>query len=188
MGCVRIADLPNIVTLARLGLAPVGIGLILAGDLDAAFWVVLLAGMADAVDGGLARRLGAQTALGARLDPVADKLLAAGAFAALAWQAVLPVWLVLLVVGRDALILGAAGLLLWRRPRQADLAPTTLGKLSTASQMGLVLCALAAVGVAPAAGVLVTPLIMVVAATTVASGLLYGDRVRRHARQVERRP
>ncbi|MGF1461894.1 MAG: CDP-alcohol phosphatidyltransferase family protein [Maricaulaceae bacterium] len=96
----RFAWLPNALTWARIGLAPVVLGAYAAahGGLDGLVrtpatwrigWLSLavgafgLAALLDGLDGWLARRLRATSALGAALDPAADKLLALAAMLAL---------------------------------------------------------------------------------------------------------
>ncbi|RMD88047.1 MAG: CDP-alcohol phosphatidyltransferase family protein, partial [Alphaproteobacteria bacterium] len=50
--------LPNLLGIGRILAAPLVAWLLLAGHLAEAFWVFLVAGLSDAVDGELARRLG----------------------------------------------------------------------------------------------------------------------------------
>jgi len=95
-----------------------------------------VAGATDALDGLIARRTGQQTALGAWLDPMADKLLVATMFLTLTLPGLgqvqrLPIWLTVLVLSRDiAIVLTVAvvNLAVARRTFR----PTMLGKLTTA--------------------------------------------------------
>ena len=73
---------------------------------------LVAAGLSDAVDGWLARRSGSRSAVGAILDPIADKLLLVSMYVTLAFMKVLPDWLAILVVFRDLLIVGGV-VLLW---------------------------------------------------------------------------
>ena len=68
-------NLPNAITICRILLVPITVWLIISGANLAAFVTFLVAGLSDAVDGFLARTFGAQTELGAYLDPIADKAL-----------------------------------------------------------------------------------------------------------------
>lgn len=132
---------PNLLTLARLALTPF-IGLSLArGDARAAFPLIFIAALTDAIDGYLARRFHWQSALGEKLDPVADKLMLAVVYLGLGAAGVFPHWLIALILGRDALILlfAAAAFTLTSIRR---LPPTIWGKLSTICQMGLAAAAL----------------------------------------------
>ncbi|WP_376739117.1 CDP-alcohol phosphatidyltransferase family protein, partial [Paenibacillus sp. 598K] len=64
-------NLPNLLTLLRLLLIPVYIVVFAKGHLIAAFFVMVLAGATDVLDGYLARRYGEVTRLGMMLDPLA---------------------------------------------------------------------------------------------------------------------
>jgi len=170
-------NIPNLLTLLRLLLAPATIWAIVAGRHAAALAIFLSAAVTDGLDGALARRLGAITRLGAYLDPVADKVLLSGTYLALALSGRVPLWFVTVVFGRDVLILCGALLLAWAGQRRFP--PTVWGKISTLLQS---LCALAVLvaGAVPwqpfvwAAGALIWP----AAAATLWSGLHYGWRCR----------
>src|SRR3989304_3164960 len=95
----------NQLTLLRLVSIPFVLLSILYGQYRTAFVLVLIAGVTDGMDGLLARRLGQQTTLGSILDPLADKLLLNSAFVALGGARQLPLWLVILVLSRDAIII-----------------------------------------------------------------------------------
>lgn len=101
--------LPNSLTLLRLLLAgPLG-WLVLREQYQWALVVGLLAGVTDALDGLLARRLGALSRFGAALDPLADKVLITVAFLCFAQAGLIPWYLAIAVILRDAVIvLGAA--------------------------------------------------------------------------------
>lgn len=180
-------NLPNTISFVRFAAVPVTVWLILNDGHAAAFWLFLAAGLSDAVDGYLAKRFDAVTALGGYLDPVADKALLVGVYVALGMEGVLPSWLVMLVVVRDLSIVGGWLLLIGvtgaRRVR-----PLWVSKINTVLQIvlaGLVLAGHALPG-APIA--LVPPLVYAVAATTVLSGLAYALRVVRATTQVEPLP
>jgi CDP-diacylglycerol--glycerol-3-phosphate 3-phosphatidyltransferase len=105
--------LPNAVSTARILLAAPIVLAIRSGATHAAALLLLTAAATDALDGWLARRLGAESAAGRALDPLADKLLAAAAAFALWRWGDLPGWFLLAVVARDLLIL-AGGVLVAR--------------------------------------------------------------------------
>jgi len=73
----------NYFTLARILLMLPIAWAILSGHNALAFWLFLLAGFTDLVDGALARALGDADDLGAALDPIADKILTLGTLLAL---------------------------------------------------------------------------------------------------------
>lgn len=167
-----LRHLPNLLTILRLTLVPVTIYLILGRELAAAFWVFVVAGLTDALDGPLARVLGVSGGLGAYLDPLADKALLVGIYVTLGSGGHLPLWLVLLVVFRDVLIVGGA-LLVHALTHRLEMQPLWISKLNTALQIGLAALVLAEPALALDAGRIVPLLIYAVAATTVASGAAY---------------
>ncbi|MBM3554035.1 MAG: CDP-alcohol phosphatidyltransferase family protein [Alphaproteobacteria bacterium] len=129
-------NLPNLITLGRLLSVPVTLWLILAGELTAAFWLFVAAGVSDAVDGAIAKTFDMTTDLGRLLDPIADKALLVGIYAALGQRGDLPVWLVILVISRDILLVGGT-ILTMALERPIDIAPVAISKVNTALQIGL---------------------------------------------------
>ncbi len=99
---------PNLLTFARIFMTPWIGWAIVERNWSWALPMLFYTGMSDAVDGWLARTLKQQTALGAKLDPIADKLLLACVYLALGWCGELPWWLVGLVFARDLGILALA--------------------------------------------------------------------------------
>ncbi len=131
-----ILTLPNVISFARLCVVPATIWLALHRQFGAAFALFVLAGISDGIDGWLARRSGG-TALGAVLDPLADKTLMVGMFVTLAATAQLPDWLAILVVFRDVVIVGGV-VLLWLTSHPIAIEPLMISKLNTTLQIGLV--------------------------------------------------
>jgi cardiolipin synthase len=130
-------NLPNIISLARLLAAPLGIWLIIDQDMTGAFALFVLAGLSDAVDGFIAKHFDQRSELGALLDPIADKALIVGMTVTLGFAGYLPNWVVILVVFRDMLIVGGflLGLALGR-PMQWQ--PLAISKLNTVLQIALI--------------------------------------------------
>jgi cardiolipin synthase len=160
-------------------MVPATIWLILHHRLDWAFAVFVAAGISDGIDGWLARVLDARSAMGALLDPLADKALLVSVYVTLAATGVLPDWLAILVVFRDVVIVGGLGLL-WMLGEREEVRPLAVSKLNTFAQIALAALALAVRGFdlpwAPA----VSALVWVVAATTLLSLLAYvGGAARR---------
>lgn len=168
--------LPNALTWLRILLTP-AIGLTLArGNLRAALPLLAVAAATDAADGWLARRWQAESAVGAYLDPVADKLLAATVFLGLAFAGLVPWWLAGLVFARDLMILAFAAWAL-RRTRLRKFPPSVWGKLSTVLQFSLgIACLIEAAAPTYWTAALVRWLIPAVAAATAWSGFHYGWR------------
>ena len=100
-------SIPNLITLARILLVPVVVWAIASGQMLFAFLLFLAAGISDAVDGFLAKRFGMTSELGAYLDPLADKVLIVSIYVSLGITEAIPRWLVILVVSRDFMIVGA---------------------------------------------------------------------------------
>lgn len=165
--------LPNFLTLLRIAAVPVFLILVTSGHYAAALGIFLAAGITDAIDGALARVLESKSAIGASLDPLADKLLVVSSFLSLTWYGVLPVWLFILVATRDVVIL-VGFLVLYFFAEPMDVAPSWISKVNTFFGMltiGFALLTLARPDLPMAAVNLL--LWYVTAATTAASGLHY---------------
>ncbi len=167
-----LVTLPNLITMARLCAVPATVWLILNGRLDLAFGLFVGAGVSDAVDGWLARVRNARSALGALLDPVADKLLLVSVYVTLAAIGVLPDWLAILVVFRDLVMVGGI-LVLWVLGQPPKIRPLMVSKLNTAVQIALAAAALLLAGFGLRADALLSALVWTAAATTLASGGAY---------------
>jgi len=179
---VQLIYLPNVITVFRLFLVPVIIWMIVADQLLAAFVVFLVAGLTDALDGFMARRFGWQTELGAYLDPVADKALLTSVYAVLGFFGHLPAWLVILVISRDLLIIGAV-MLSWLMGRTVAVHPLRVSKINTSAQIALAVLVLAEGGLALGWTSVIDVLIWVAGFTTALSGAIYlVDWMRRMAR------
>jgi cardiolipin synthase len=127
-------SIPNLITLARILTVPVLVWAIISGEMQLAFLLFLAAGISDAVDGFLAKRFGMATELGAFLDPLADKVLIVSIYVALGIIMALPAWLVILVVSRDFMIVGAV-ILSWLVDRPLAMKPAPVSKLNTVAQI-----------------------------------------------------
>jgi cardiolipin synthase (CMP-forming) len=167
-----VISLPNIVTLARLLSVPLIVWLMLDGEMDIAFWVLIAAGVSDAIDGYLAKRFNARTEFGAYLDPLADKTLLVATYLTLGWLGHLPSWLVILVVFRDLLIIGGA-LVVHAMTQSFKSRPMMISKINTALQIVLVTFVLARLGIGFGDYGITRVLIVAVAASTVLSGGAY---------------
>ena len=131
-------NIPNSLTILRILLVPVYIGFMTYGAYGFALLTLLIAGLTDAIDGHLARKLNQRTRLGTLLDPLADKLLLTSSFISLAMLHLVPSWLVILVVSRDIiLLLGTAVAHVTSTP--INVTPTFLGKGTTLLQLSYVL-------------------------------------------------
>jgi CDP-diacylglycerol---glycerol-3-phosphate 3-phosphatidyltransferase len=141
-------NLPNAITLGRIVLAVVAAPLILTDGFwirIAAFTVFLVAAVSDLVDGRLARSRNLITDFGKLADPLADKLLLAAtffSFFALShwleretpfpwWGGVLPLWVMVVIFGREIFITVFRG---FAAKRGVVLAAGTAGKLKAVFQ------------------------------------------------------
>jgi cardiolipin synthase len=193
---LRQLTVANQLTLLRLMAVPCVAFVLLAGREGLALALFVAAAVTDALDGLAARRLRAQTALGAMLDPVADKLLIATIYVLLAvpdhprpfpgfeLDYHLPALVALVVVARDLITCLIA--LAIRLPQgELRIRPTVLGKVTTAITM-LNATAFLVNNTWP----LLPPSVLMVAAWTTAlmavlSGVHYLVLTRRHLQSLE---
>jgi cardiolipin synthase (CMP-forming) len=108
----RIFTVPNQLTFLRLVFLPFFIIAIEYDRYGAALAILVVSGLTDSLDGWLARGLDQKTALGAYLDPIADKLMLSSSYFVLAYKAKIGWWLAILVLSRDVLLLTAAAVIL----------------------------------------------------------------------------
>ncbi|MBV9084096.1 MAG: CDP-alcohol phosphatidyltransferase family protein [Acidobacteriaceae bacterium] len=133
--------IPHALTFFRLLAAPSLAWLVVHLRYPEAMMLVAVAGITDWLDGYTARRLGVTGKLGVILDPLADKIMLVTLFFALAYAAVIPAWVVVLVMARDVVIVSGALLLRMFRNVRTFL-PSILGKISTFFQIVFVVMAL----------------------------------------------
>ncbi len=119
MAVLHRSRLPNAITVARMVMAPAVFLLMFEPEFTPrfiAFWLFVVAGVSDLVDGNLARKYGWISDFGKLVDPIADKLLLVATFVPFyvishrpdavpipIWRT-LPLWVVLVVFGREVLI------------------------------------------------------------------------------------
>ena len=144
-----------------------------------------MAAATDSIDGYLARHFSATTASGAFLDPIADKLLMASVYLALAAVGSIPWWLVAVIFGRDILILAASSIAL-RFTKLRAFPPSVWGKATTFFQIMTAVFALGrdafhTVFLADAAAILIWPTL----GLTIFSAIDYGWRGVRRLRKHE---
>ncbi|MFN3869268.1 MAG: CDP-alcohol phosphatidyltransferase family protein [Hyphomicrobiaceae bacterium] len=165
-------SIPNIITLIRVFLVPIVFWLLLNGEMKAAFFLFVVAGISDGVDGFLAKRYGMATELGAYLDPLADKLLLVCIFLALGFAGHIPSWLVIGVVMRDLLIVTGV-MLSWLLGNPVPIHPQYISKTNTVAQIVLAAVVMADLGFGLGLANLRTALVWITAALVVASLAAY---------------
>lgn len=166
---MKARDIPNLICVVRILLVPPIVVLLLRGEFATVLVLFAIAGGSDGIDGFLARHFDWRSRLGAILDPLADKLLMVCTYASLGWLGMLPWWLVVMVLGRDLLIISGA-VAYHRLCGDIEMQPTPISKANTVLQILLVLLVM----VAPL-GVALPPwamgaMIACVAGTTLLSG------------------
>jgi cardiolipin synthase len=165
-------NIPNSLTLVRIVLVPLVVWLIIDHEMTAAFLLFLLAGVSDAADGYIAKRYGWRSELGAYLDPIADKALLVSIYVTLGLAGHLPVWLVIAVVSRDILIVGAV-VLSWMLSRPLTMHPLLISKVNTFAQIVLAGLILAELGLGLGLEPVVKVLIWITGALTILSAAAY---------------
>jgi cardiolipin synthase len=169
-----LRNIPNILTVLRLVLAPLTAFLILQADYRVAFFVFAFAGASDAADGYLAKRFKLESRFGAWLDPAADKLLMLLCFVSLTMMSVVPVWLTVLVIARDAaIVIGVAAALAFALPVRIEALP--IGKISTIIQVCYIAIMLAFLAFDVNTPSSVEALSVLTASATIVSWLVYGQ-------------
>lgn len=183
----NIYTIPNILTATRLIAAPI-VGYLVLNDHHAwALGLFAYAGITDAVDGWIARKWHLQTVVGTIIDPLADKMLMTILTVTLAMQGSLPIWLATIILGRDLGLSISAFYYRWISlppPKtmsrywdfslpSAEIKPTTISKVNTALQLGLIGSTLALPVLPYELGMAMMGLQALVAATTIWSGASY---------------
>jgi cardiolipin synthase len=167
-----LQTVPNLITVGRIVLVPVVIWAITSGNMLLAFWLFVAAGISDAIDGFIAKRFNAQTEFGAYLDPIADKALLMSIYVTLSIEMLLPRWIVIAVVSRDIMIMGAV-VLSWIMNKPVEIHPLIVSKLNTAAQIGLAALVLASSGFKFDAGQAKDVLLVVAGGLTFVSAAAY---------------
>jgi cardiolipin synthase len=167
-----IRQLPNTLTALRLFSAPILAAFLLYGHQTYAFAIFAFAGFTDLADGFLAKRFGLMTPVGRYFDPAADKLLMLAAFLALTAIHRTPLWLTLLVIGRDLSIVAGIALARWLAlPLRVE--PRAIGKVCTAVQVAYVALVLLFLALRWSGERTLEAAALVAAAFTIASWLAY---------------
>jgi cardiolipin synthase len=134
-----VLNYANQLTILRIIFAPCFVLLIIYGHARLATFLFILAGVTDALDGLLARKLKQKTPLGSILDPIADKILITTAFVTLTIPSLplalhIPVMLTFLAILRD-LFIALIALIIHLQTGSSKFPPSFLGKCTTAIQL-----------------------------------------------------
>jgi cardiolipin synthase len=163
---------PNLLTLARIGLVPWLLVLLQNGQYGWSLAVFLIAGVSDALDGFIAKRFNAQTELGAILDPIADKGLLVCSYVMLSVMGIIPFWLMVVVVFRDIVIVGGY-LIIVLFFGSVQMQPLKISKLNTLTQISYIVVVLGALAWTAELGSYLTWMNYAVLLTSVVSGVSY---------------
>jgi CDP-diacylglycerol--glycerol-3-phosphate 3-phosphatidyltransferase len=146
----RSLNLPNLLSLSRIFLAPFvmvlllysrigrGVPFLSSLGLDLTYSdllagiVFIIAALTDTADGYIARKRGLITNLGKFIDPLSDKILVMAALIALLELHRLSGWMVMIIVARDFMV---SGLRMVAAAEGQVIAASRLGKLKTVSQI-----------------------------------------------------
>ena len=172
-------NLPNLITIARILMVPIVVWAIGQRQMQIAFLLFVAAGASDAIDGFLAKRLDMASELGAYLDPIADKALIVSIYVTLGISGAVPRPLVILVVSRDIMIVGAV-MLSWLLGKPIAAKPLMISKINTAAQIAFAGLVLASLGFSFDAGIVLDVAMGAVAALTLLSIAAYVREWVRH--------
>jgi len=164
--------IPNILTIARIGLVPWLLVLLQSQQYSLSLVVFVVAGVTDALDGFIAKRYNAQTKLGALLDPLADKALLVSAYVMLSIMELVPFWLMVVVVFRDVVIVGGY-LIMSLSFDSIEMRPLLISKANTLIQIAFIVLVLLTLSTGFGQSVLMTAMAYLVLLTSIISGSAY---------------
>jgi cardiolipin synthase len=164
--------IPNALCILRMLLVVPVMWLMIRQEFAATLWLFAFAAATDGLDGFLAKRCGWTSELGKILDPLADKILLVGTYITLALIGFVPLWLAIVVVGRDIVITVGAILYNWIYGYPNG-RPTGISKLNTLCQIvfALLIVGSHAVNQVPEIAIMILGALVFV--TTIVSGLDY---------------
>jgi len=171
-----IKKIPNILSIFRIILIPLVAWLILFDYFLHALITTLFIAVSDFLDGFIARVFNAQSEIGSYLDSIADKAFIISAYMLIGTQNLLPIFVIIIVISRDIIIMGAFGLS-FAMNQKLDINPIRVSKINTFLQFVLIILVLvnnvAVFDLAHVFTYLIDVVMYMVIATTVASLLLY---------------
>jgi len=123
-------NIPNTLTVIRLGLIPVFIWFYHIGEPTTALIIYLIAGVTDILDGYIARRFNMMTKLGTMLDPLADKLMLIAALGCLTYSKLIPNWVLYVVLLKEGILI-IGGLVMYFSHIKRVIPSNVFGKVAT---------------------------------------------------------
>ncbi|WP_301482959.1 CDP-alcohol phosphatidyltransferase family protein [Intrasporangium sp.] len=100
----RLFTLPNVLSMLRLVGVPLFLWAIVTRRDGLALLVLAVSGITDYADGKIARTFRMESRLGQFLDPVADRLYILSTLVGLAWREIIPLWFVIVLLAREAVM------------------------------------------------------------------------------------
>ena len=171
-----IKKIPNILSILRIILIPLVAWLILFDYFLYALIITLLIAISDFLDGFIARTFNAQSEIGSYLDSIADKAFIISAYMLIGTQNLLPIYVIIIVISRDIIIMGAF-VLSFAMNQRLDINPIRTSKINTFLQFTLIVLVLInnVVEFNPLQAItfLIDVIMYMVIVTTVASLLFY---------------
>ena len=161
-------NLPNKLTLLRIILIPIFMGVLywgFSGATYVALAIFIIASLTDLLDGKIARKYNLVTDFGKFADPLADKMLVTAAMLWFVENGQMPAWALLIVIGREFAV---SGLRMIASDKGRVIAAGWSGKVKTASTMVCVV-----VMFLPIPPVVNTVCVWVITLTTLYSGVEY---------------
>ena len=136
-----IKKIPNILSILRIVLIPLVAWLILFDYFLYALVTTLIIAISDFLDGLIARIFNAQSEIGSYLDSIADKAFIISAYMLIGTQDLLPIFVIIIVISRDIIIMGAFGLS-FAMNQKLDINPIRISKINTFLQFLLIIVVL----------------------------------------------
>lgn len=175
----------HILTLTRILLTPVFAFCIYYVKFypDLTFWIkiiLLIVGITDWLDGFIARRWGSKSRLGTFLDPIADKIFLDTSIIVISITYNLPFWIIVVLVGRDAIVLIVWSFFLFVSNKKYKAVPHVFGKLMIAFQIAIIASAVFIPNI-----LLVRTLCMVAAFFSISSAVLYIIKIDNYRKLLE---
>ena len=136
-----IKKIPNILSILRIVLIPLVAWLILFDYFLYALITTLIIAISDFLDGFIARIFNAQSEIGSYLDSIADKAFIISAYMLIGTQKLLPIFVIIIVISRDIIIMGAF-VLSFAMNQKLDINPLRISKINTFLQFTLIILVL----------------------------------------------
>ena len=121
-------NLADLLTTSRIIIAIPVLIFLLNENLSVAWILILIAGLTDYFDGKIARIANSETIFGARMDPLADKILVSAPYIWIVQENIIPTWAIWIIFSRELLVSG------WRSNHYSGGSASILGKLKTLLQ------------------------------------------------------